>query len=448
MADSSNDVPVRFFCTAGNGMESFLVDELKRKVAAQDVIQLQGKVIFSSPATINNIIKLKSAERLFLLLNYDTPLKLPTHINQAKACSLLLSKLTGEKNELERVAMLWIRLQGELNPRAIDSEVLPSAVGVKRRKDNNGQSLVLRDKCHGEPCESKRKILEHGNPDETAMDQQPKLQSSMDQITFRICCKCSGSVARFFSTQGIPLTKFPLANRDYVQSTGLRSTVAWAMASLAQIQPESLVVDPMCGVGTILIEAAKEHNGAYFLGIDINEEQLVKANGNVAYAHLEDRIQVLKASSLVLPLHSASVDAVVCDLPFGRKFGTKMDAAINLPLILSEMTRVLRVGGILVLLLSPQLSCLIKRLFIQEHTNSVEEKDSQTEQQDCQSDTTTFTKQGHNDGSASTQDTERLHGQSRSNPSFSLRHEKTFRVSLGAIDGLIHKYVKSSPCLE
>lgn len=41
----------------------------------------------------------------------------------------------------------------------------------------------------------------------------------------------------------------------------------------------------------------------------------------------------------VLPLPSASVDAVVCDLPFGRKFDTKTNMAANLPLILTEMER-------------------------------------------------------------------------------------------------------------
>lgn len=30
--------------------------------------------------------------------------------------------------------------------------------------------------------------------------------------------------------------RLPLANRNYIKTTGLRSTVAWAMASLAQIQ--------------------------------------------------------------------------------------------------------------------------------------------------------------------------------------------------------------------
>lgn len=41
----------------------------------------------------------------------------------------------------------------------------------------------------------------------------------------------------------------------------------------------------------------------------------------------------------VLPLPSASVNAVVCDLPFGRKFGTKTNMAANLPLIVTEMER-------------------------------------------------------------------------------------------------------------
>ncbi|XP_020777053.2 THUMP domain-containing protein 2 [Boleophthalmus pectinirostris] len=488
MTDSNHgSVPVRYFCTAGNGMESFLVEEVKRKVAAQDVIHLQGKVIFSSSANINNIVNLKSAERLFLLLNHEAPIKLPAHINRAKASSLLQSYLTGDKNEVARVVMLWLSLQGALKDRSTNYKVQPSATVGGKRGDNDEQSLVIEDRYPGDSSRCKRQRLEYGNPDDTPMDQQDKLLPSVDSVTFRICCKCSGSLSRYFSTQdvskvlgaslttllgwrvdlknphlevnvnltddyclqGIPLTKFPLANRNYVQTTGLRSTVAWAMASMAQIQPGSFVVDPMCGVGTILIEAAKEHNGAFFLGIDNDDEQLVKANENIVYAHLEDRMQVLKASSLVLPLHSASVDTVVCDLPFGRKFSTKIDAAKDLPPILYEMTRVLRVGGILVLLLSPQLSCLIKRLIAQEDVKS-NSTDSQTEKQDCLSDGATCTKQllseGQNNGPPSAQETK--YGLKRTHPLSSLRHEKTVRVSLGAIDGLMHKYVKLDPCFK
>lgn len=41
----------------------------------------------------------------------------------------------------------------------------------------------------------------------------------------------------------------------------------------------------------------------------------------------------------VIPLPDARVDVVVCDLPFGRKFGTRVDMAAKLPLILTEMER-------------------------------------------------------------------------------------------------------------
>lgn len=41
----------------------------------------------------------------------------------------------------------------------------------------------------------------------------------------------------------------------------------------------------------------------------------------------------------MIPLPDARVDVVVCDLPFGRKFGTRVDMAAKLPLILTEMER-------------------------------------------------------------------------------------------------------------
>ena len=78
--------------------------------------------------------------------------------------------------------------------------------------------------------------------------------------------------------------------------------------------------------------------------------------------------------------------------------------------------RVLCVGGTLVLLLSPQLSCQLKKLLAQKDT-----------------------------GPTSTQETDPQSGLEPSLPPplSSLKHQATLRVSLGAIDGLIHKYVKT-----
>ncbi|XP_030011191.1 THUMP domain-containing protein 2 isoform X2 [Sphaeramia orbicularis] len=467
---SSKRRVVRYFCTAGNGMEMFVVEELKKKLEAEDVCHLPGKVIFSSSAGIDTIRKLKAAERLFLLLKQDSPLKLFPHTSPAKAAYLLQSKLLADMNEWTHTVMMWKCLQGELIDRETPECTPGTVVGVKRKR------------------EEASKVRTTAGPDKTLLQPSRDKPEMPFPVSFRISCKCSGGLARYFSTQqvsqvmgsslsrmlgwkvdlrnpqlevniylsddqcllGIPLTRLPLANRNYIKTTGLRSTVAWAMASVAQIQPGFCVVDPMCGVGTILIEAAKEHEDACFLGMDIDEGQLQKANENVAFAELENRIQLLKASSMALPLQSASVDAVVCDLPFGRKFGTKTDMAANLPLILMEMERVLCVGGTLVLLLSPQLSSLLKKLQARDsiEPNSFQEMKPQTETQDCPSVVVSSTKQqtckGHNIELSSTQGAEPQTGTHHSSRHFSsLRHDTTLRVSLGTIDGLIHKYVKT-----
>lgn len=76
------------------------------------------------------------------------------------------------------------------------------------------------------------------------------------------------------------LCRFPLSNRPYLKTFGLRSTVAWVIGSLADIQvcllqtvvqyryrqwlflvvyqPGDVILDPMCGAGVLLIEAARE----------------------------------------------------------------------------------------------------------------------------------------------------------------------------------------------
>ncbi|TDH01530.1 hypothetical protein EPR50_G00181000 [Perca flavescens] len=619
MTDARSEASlVRYYCTAGNGMERFLIDEVKLKLAAEDVCQMPGKVLFSSSVGINRVSELKTAERLFLLLKQDLPVQLSANTNPAKATSVLQSRVLGDKNHWTSAVMTWSHLQGELEGRRTTVNPPGTALEVTMKREEGSRIEEQRgkeeEKCDeekkskretaqrgetssGETCGAEAQILEkkrkrdseekESNSDKNAekprtsererkrqykdddeegrrkvmelnscgqngkremisdtdlyssgsvcvnatpeedhnlerscmkMDDMAKgfavknvghekttggrdktlLQpsrikpepSSPDPVSFRISCKCTGSLSRYFNTQevsrvigvglskllgwktdlknpqlevnvnlsddhcllGIPLTRLPLAHRSYIKTTGLRSTVAWAMASLAQIQPGFRVVDPMCGVGTILIEAAQEHKASHFLGMDIDDGQLQKANENVEYAVLGNRIHLLKASSMMLPLPSASVDAVVCDLPFGRKFGTKTTMAANLPLILTEMERILCIGGTLVLLLSPQLSCLLKKLLAQKDSGptSKQETKPQTGIQDCPSPSPSCSKQQtlhilQGVKSPPTQKTDPLSVLQHSLPPplSTLKHQATLRVSLGAIDGLIHKYVKT-----
>ncbi|GAA6088627.1 THUMP domain-containing protein 2 isoform X1, partial [Tachysurus ichikawai] len=115
------------------------------------------------------------------------------------------------------------------------------------------------------------------------------------------------------------------------------------------------------------------------------------------------------------PLSAASVDVVVCDVPFGRKFSCGVDMTTALPHILAEMERVLRDGGTLVLLLSLQLSVLIKKLI-----KSRADEDPHATETDAGSHDT--------EKSKITLD--------------SLLLQSKHRVSLGTTDALIHTYTK------
>eukprot|EP00063_Salmo_salar_P035605 XP_014010440.1 PREDICTED: THUMP domain-containing protein 2 [Salmo salar] len=468
---------LQFYCTAGNGMEPFLIQEVKTKLAAKDVDHIPGKVFFTTSFEIKQVRELKSAERLFLLLKRHSPLSGHT----AKTPSGIQSRLMGDGSDWTRAVLSWRCLQRDLMMRS-DCTLSVALPGRKRKREEEEvkESGVEGSTCNGPNgaqklgLEGERRELgpskdhissteDSGRVNCVAGDkvEEDRIEGSRDRktstVSFRVSCRCSGALSRRFSPQdlsriigtaasrqlgwrvdlrkpdlevnvymsddhcvlGIPLLRLPLANRSYMKTTGLRSTIAWAMASLSDIKPGSCVIDPMCGVGTILLEAAHEYQDAFFLGLDIDESQLVKADQNVEFAKFGDRVQLLQASSKEIPLPSCSVDVVVCDVPFGKKFGTKTGMAASLPVIVREMERVLCVGGTLVLLLSPQLSCLLKKSMtprpVPSHT------------------------QGEGTGVGLGGDVDPSH-----TPSLfpSLQPLSYHRVSLGAIDALIHKYVK------
>lgn len=98
------------------------------------------------------------------------------------------------------------------------------------------------------------------------------------------------------------------------------------------------------------------------------------------------------------------------------------------------MFRVLCIGGTLVLLLSPQLSCLMKKFLSKKDTGAA--SDLETKPQTTSPSST----------QQQTQQTDPQSGlkDSTKPPLSSLKLQATVRVSLGLIDGLIHKYVKTA----
>jgi 23S rRNA G2445 N2-methylase RlmL len=134
----------------------------------------------------------------------------------------------------------------------------------------------------------------------------------------------------------------------------LRPTVAAAMVRLAGIRPGHVVLDPMCGAGTLLAEylgAARAVRGEHqpALGGDLDFGAARAAALNLRRV---GPARILRWDARRLPLADASVDRVLSNPPFGKQLETPQAIGPLYQAMIPEYDRVLRPGGWAVLLTS------------------------------------------------------------------------------------------------
>ncbi len=134
----------------------------------------------------------------------------------------------------------------------------------------------------------------------------------------------------------------------------LKTVVAQALLQLACDGRSDVghILDPFCGSGTILLEAAATFPDAEITGFDVFEQVASGAAANVAHAGLNDRIAVRQADARELrkQLPAASVDIIVTNPPFGVRLGARTDFKRLYHQFLSGAAHVLKPGGRLVFL--------------------------------------------------------------------------------------------------
>ena len=148
---------------------------------------------------------------------------------------------------------------------------------------------------------------------------------------------------------GLRLGKSPLHERAYkqVQRTGsLKPSVAAAMLRLADVNPGMRLLDPCCGLGTILIEGAAL--GAITQGGDIDPEAVAAARVNSSAL----AIALQQWDARQLPLEDQSFERVVTNLPWGKQIKIDDDLGRFYQAICAEIERVLTPGGRIAVLTS------------------------------------------------------------------------------------------------
>ncbi len=93
----------------------------------------------------------------------------------------------------------------------------------------------------------------------------------------------------------------------------LKSSITHTLLKLADVSEGDVLLDPMCGAGTIPIKAAL--TGATCIGGDIGSLDIAKENSELMDTNVE--FHYWDASDTNVP--DNSVDKIVCNLPFGKQ---------------------------------------------------------------------------------------------------------------------------------
>lgn len=144
---------------------------------------------------------------------------------------------------------------------------------------------------------------------------------------------------------GIRLARHSLHERAYKTAQiggSLKPSVAAAMLMLADANPDSYILDPFCGAGTILAEARAM--GYRAIGGDLSPEALLAARANSPDTPL------VCWDAEQLPLRDRSCDVVVSNLPWGRQVKVDDSLVALYRHALVEIRRVLKPHGSAVLL--------------------------------------------------------------------------------------------------
>ena len=372
------------------GLESLAATEVKDMGdASTQVVQLFGKVLFQSTASLDALRALRSAEDLSLLC-WASPVSAALlgapnangaqPASQTTAASALADDFAAFYAALDPIAAAWLRrLEELLRNRALPAleALVPtwrSAVGL----EGNGRGARER---LGFRVTVKRSGKETTAPGVTSVSMEQLLGGLIvERLGWRVDLKRPelNVVMQWCEAQAtleLPLRRhtpreLPSAEalRPWLPAGALRGPVSWSLLRLALEElaldeargtcaaardgAGLVILDPCVGRGGLLVEAALSCPQSHSLiGVDDDVSQLSAAAAAARRAGVASRLTLVHGDCTHLPLADGSVDIVCVDLPFGKTHKAKATTLSQLyELAVGEAARVCRPGGVLVAL--------------------------------------------------------------------------------------------------
>lgn len=317
------DLPA-LYATVQPGLEEVAAEEIARDLGGVIKRTDRGLVVFRTPEISPKLLDLRTVEDVYLLA-WGT------------------DALTHRATDLEKIER-WTAREPDW------SRLLQIHHGIHAKpKGKPSYRLVTQmSGKHGYRRVDARESLARGLAGKLPASWRPAEENASVEVWLTIDGKRA--------ICGLRLSDFTMRHRTYKDEhmpASLRPTVAAAMVRLAGAAPGNVVVDPMCGGGTILAEQlalarSRRAGMVQVIGGDLEANAIRMAAANLR--NVGPGWRLARWDARRLPLPSSSIDRIVCNPPFGVQLGDPSEIAPLYRAMVVEADRVLRPGSRAVLL--------------------------------------------------------------------------------------------------
>jgi 23S rRNA G2445 N2-methylase RlmL len=306
------------------GLEEVAGEEITAELGGDVRRSAPGLAIFRVPEVTDALLRLRTTEDVFLLA-WGT------------------DKLTYRAEDLDRIRR-WTAHDADWD-RLLR---LHHAVRPKPKGRPTYRLVTQMTGEHGYRRKDAAKALAQGLAGKLPASWRPAEENAAVEVWLTI----HGATA----VCGLRLSDRTMRHRSYKLEhlpASLRPTLAAALVRLADAGPTQVVLDPMCGAGTILAEQLEASRArrqrVQVWGGDLDQGAVRAAAANLRRL---GSASLARWDAARLPLPAACVDRVVSNPPFGKQLGRPEEVGPLYRRALAEQDRVLRPGGRAVLLVS------------------------------------------------------------------------------------------------
>ncbi|GER86723.1 RNA methyltransferase [Dictyobacter vulcani] len=309
-----------FYAMTMPGLETLAFSEIRATIPDSELVKfMRGIALFRLTTSPENLLDLRTTEDVFATLAHIKGLRRGQDALRVLHSATLNADLVG-------AIASWRRAHHGAKPRTWRVVSQMSGSYDFRRMDG-GQAVI----------DALRKTMPRG------------IRLVEDDADLEIWLWLGGNDVLI----GLRLSNATMRHRQYKREhlpASLRPTVAASMSWLSRPTAEDIVVDPLCGAGTILIERGLLAPSQRLLGGDIREQAITLARRNARSADVDTTWKVWDAREL--PLEASSVNRIITNLPFGKQIGTRAENEELYTALIQEFDRVMGPNGLMVSLTS------------------------------------------------------------------------------------------------